>query len=145
MTLGTQLCLPGQFFAKSQAGPPYSAYGKQLVELMSTLQLILPRDPRKFNKALQTCTHELVKNDAIKSLLGRAFTSSYKVVNKELKLFTFDFGHKYEIVLVYRLKAVHLLFNLNQVDKSQSDTCKPKIDFQVFLQSLTTTPIRILS
>ena len=75
-----------------------------------------------------------MRNDAAKSSLGRAYTGPYKVVNQQLKFFTLDFGHKYEcVVSVDRLKAAHLLFDSNQVDKSQKsqlDICEPEIHSQ---------------
>ena len=109
MTLGTQLRLRGQCFAERQAGPPQSAYGKQMVEFMLTLQPILPREPSKryshLDKALQTCTHVYITNDATKSLLGSAYKGPNKVVKKQFKLFTLNFGPKYDVVLVDHLKA----------------------------------------
>ena len=151
MTLGTQLRLRGQCFAERQAGPPQSAYGKQMVEFMSTLQPILPREPSKryshfSDKApLQTCTHVYITNDATKSSLGRAYKGPNKVVKKQFKLFTLNFGHKYDVVLVDHLKAaIYYLIRTRSTNRNRI-FASLKLTLRCFSKVLLHILIRILS
>ena len=94
MTLGTQLRLPGQFFLKEKG----SSKLKQLTEFMATLRPPPPHDSRSqranVDRKLKLCTHVFIKNNAPISSLERTYTGTYRVLDKQEKYFTVDFGNR---------------------------------------------------
>jgi len=131
MTLGTQLRLPGQFFAEIHEAPSQSEYRRQLLNYMSTLRPTLPREPSKryshLDEALQTCTHVFIRNDSNKTALGRAYTGPYPVLHKQPKYFTIENGRGIDVVSIDRLKPANLLIELDS----------GRVDTQVFTPSIS--------
>ena len=96
---------------------PETDYGKQLVDVMSTLRPTPPRDPCRrdyfVEEKLKTCIHVFVRNDTARTSLDRVYTGPFRVLGREEKYFTLDLGgDRVDNVSINRLKACSLLLDL---------------------------------
>ena len=73
------------------------------------------------------------KNNAPKSSLERAYTGPYRVLDKQEKYFTVDFGTRNDVVSIDRLKAANLFCKFENNDQIQ-----PEINSQEFTRSIST-------
>ena len=84
------------------------------------------------NRKLELCTHVFIKNNAPKSSLERAYTGPYRVLDKQEKYFTVDFGTRNDVVSNDRLKAENLFCKFENNDQIQ-----PEINSQEFTSSIS--------
>ena len=112
LTLGTTLCLPGQFFSDNDETVSHTEYRRRLVTFMKSLKPSLPREPCRGNsyldKALRTCTHVFVRDDGFAMLLQPVYIEPFPVLDKEGKYFILDLGDRTDSVSIDRLKTAHM-------------------------------------
>ena len=115
LAIGCKLRLPGQFFTGNQKSGSYTDYRRGLEEFMASLRPTAPREPDRresyLQKELFSCSHVFVKNEAAKTSLDCPYKGPYRVLKRQDKVFTIDFGTRVDTVSVDRLKAANLLLS----------------------------------
>ena len=73
------------------------------------------------DRKLKLCTHVFIKNNAPKPSSERAYTGPYRVLDKQEKYFTVDFGNRNDVVSIDHLKAANLFYTFENNDQIQSE------------------------
>ena len=86
-----------------------------VAQLKSTMRQIpstaVRRHPQRatyVNQALETCTHVLVRHDAVRKPLQQPYDSAYKVVKRADKYYTLDVNGPQSTVTLNHLKPAYL-------------------------------------
>ncbi|KAJ8030193.1 hypothetical protein HOLleu_26527 [Holothuria leucospilota] len=145
MVFGTTLRLPGQFFDKpddSTLSDP-SNYVHRLKSAMTSLIPTSPRVPTNrtthVNANLNTCTHVFIRRDAVRKPLQRPYDVSFKVLERNDKVFKLDVNGRHETISIDRLKAAHFE---PEVDGPIADHSDPAPPVSMTTSPSTTTPVR---
>lgn len=114
LVYGLTLRLPGEFVSPASS-LPHESPTDYVTKLKATMQHIPYTSPHHHsqratfvNKALDTCTHVLVRRDAVKRPLQQPYDGPFKVVQRSGKFFTLDINGKTNTVSLDRLKPAYM-------------------------------------
>lgn len=113
MGFGTRLRLPGESIYSSDATPqpPASQSADHLRLLFQHIRPTLPHLSHKqtifVSQDLSTCSHDFVRNDAIKNSLTPAYHGPYKVLARTDKNMTPSMNRKPDVVAMGRIKPAY--------------------------------------
>ena len=114
LVYGQTLRLPGEFVCPAFE-PPLESTMDYITQLKSTMQSLPPTSVRRhpqratyLNRALENCTHVLVRHDAVKQPLQRPYDGPYKVLSRNDKFYTLEVNGKSNTVSLDRLKPAYL-------------------------------------
>nr|XP_037286151.1 uncharacterized protein LOC119179183 [Rhipicephalus microplus] len=114
LVYGTTLRLPGEFFTTSIDENVYANadYAVRLRDIMSKLRAVPPRPPAArpvyVDRELSSCSHVLVRHDAVQPPLRPPYDGPFKVLRREDKHITIDRGGRHDVVSLDRVKSAHV-------------------------------------
>ena len=111
LVFGTTLRLPGQFVTAERCEVDPSDYVSRLRNHMATCKLTPARAVQRKTqvpKELSTCSHVLVRIDAVRKPLQQPYKGPYRVLKRKERFFTLDVDGKREQVSVDRLKVAYV-------------------------------------
>ena len=113
LVYGTTLRLPGEFVAPSVATSAVDPanYVSQLRSYMRQLRAPPARPaqrPSYVNDALSTCTHVLIRHDAVRKPLQQPYDGPYKILKRNDKYYTVDINGRHDTVSLDRIKPAHM-------------------------------------
>ena len=113
LVYGQTLRLPGEFVSPT-TDPPLESPADYVAQLKSAMQSLppatvrcYPQRPTYHNRALETCTHVLVRHDAVKQPLQQPYDGPFKVLDRADKFFTLEVNGKRNTVSLDRLKPAY--------------------------------------
>ena len=128
LVYGLTLCLPGEFICPSPS-PPHESPAEYVTKLKVAMQCLSSTPPRHhsqratfINKALETCTHVLVRRDSVKKPLQQPYDGPYKVMKRSSKFYTLDINGKLNTVSLDRLKPAFMCTHPSTVASRHTTT-----------------------